>query len=158
MLLDDVRKTIEATLDTLTPANAQKLAKSLLDPGVAKEQVAKSAADLLEWSQHNRERMREIVGREIQAQLHMVGAAPQTELDALKKRVRELERAAGMTASGRKKATGAQKVATAKPASAKAASRAKASGRKTSGPKTSGPKASATRKSTAASASEARPA
>lgn len=157
MLLDDVRKTIEATLDTLTPANAQKLAKSLLDPGVAKEQVAKSAADLLEWSQHNRERMREIVGREIQAQLHMVGAAPQTELDALKKRVRELERAAGMTASGRKKSTGAQK-ATAKPASAKAASRAKASGRKTSGPKTSGPKASATRKSTAASASEARPA
>jgi polyhydroxyalkanoate synthesis regulator phasin len=109
MLLDDIRKTIEATVDNLTPAKAQKLAKSFMDPGTAKEQVAKSAADLLEWSQHSRERMREIIGREIQAQLHTVGVASQADVDGLKKRVRELERAAGMTASGRKKSTGSNR-------------------------------------------------
>ena len=95
--------------------------------------MAKTAADLLEWSQHNRERMREIVGREIQAQLHTVGVAPQNELDALKKRVRELERAAGMTASGRKKATGARKTAAS----------GKAPGRKSSSPKRTSPKTTA---------------
>lgn len=40
--------------------------------------------------------------REISDQLKTVGGvATQAELDALKKRVRDLERAAGMTASGR---------------------------------------------------------
>jgi polyhydroxyalkanoate synthesis regulator phasin len=121
MLFDDARKTIEATLGNLTPAKAQKLAKSLMDPGVAKEQVAKAAADLLEWSQHNRERLREVIGREIQAQLHVVGVAPQTEVDALKKRVRELERAAGMTASGRKKSSGSRKAVARKSTSGKKA-------------------------------------
>lgn len=105
MQLDDVRKTIEATISNLTPSRAQELAKNLLDPGAAKEQVAKTAADLLEWSQRSRERLRELVRREIQDQVRGVGVATQTELDALRKRVRELERAAGMTASGRKKAT-----------------------------------------------------
>ena len=103
MLFDDFRKTLEALLGNLTPANAQKLAKDLTEPGAAKEQVAKSAADLMEWSQHNRERLRSLVGNEIQRQMSLVGVAPQSEVDALKKRVRELERAAGMTASGRKK-------------------------------------------------------
>jgi polyhydroxyalkanoate synthesis regulator phasin len=105
MQLDDVRKTIEATISNLTPSRAQELAKNLLDPGAAKEQVAKTAADLLEWSQRSRERLRDLVRREIQDQVRGVGVATQTELDALRKRVRELERAAGMTASGRKKAT-----------------------------------------------------
>lgn len=143
MLLDDIRKTIEATVDNLTPAKAQKLAKSLMDPGVAKEQVAKTAADLLEWSQHNRERMREIVGREIQAQLHTVGVAPQSELDALKKRVRELERAAGMTASGRKKATGARKTAASGKAPGRKSSSPKRTSPKTTAQKTTGPTTSA---------------
>jgi polyhydroxyalkanoate synthesis regulator phasin len=152
MLLDDIRKTIEATVDNLTPAKAQKLAKSLMDPGVAKEQVAKTAADLLEWSQHNRERMRDIVGREIQSQLHLVGVAQQSELDSLKKRVRELERAAGMTASGRKKVTAPGKPAASgktasrtapatKPASSKKPTSAKAGAKKATPAKTSAPPA-----------------
>jgi len=119
MLIDDVWKTIEATLGTLTPAKARDLAKNLAEPGAAKEQVAKTAADLMEWSQHNRERIRGIVTREIADQITHLGVASQSELDALKKRVRELERAAGMTASGR--ASGASSAN--KPTARKAAAR-----------------------------------
>jgi polyhydroxyalkanoate synthesis regulator phasin len=105
MIIDDLRKTVEGLLGTLTPAKAQQLAKDMLEPGAAKEQVAKTTADLLEWSHANRERLSTFVRREIADQLKAVGGvASQTELDALKKRVRDLERAAGMTASGRAKA------------------------------------------------------
>lgn len=121
MLLDDVRKMIEATVGNLTPAKAQELAKSFMAPGTAKEQVSKTAADLLDWSQHNRQRIREFVDREIQAQMKVVGVATQKDLDAVKKRVRDLERAAGMTASGRKKSSGSRKPAARKPAARKPA-------------------------------------
>jgi polyhydroxyalkanoate synthesis regulator phasin len=105
-MIDDIRKTLEGLMGTLTPAKAQQLAKDLMEPGAAKEQVAKVTADLLEWSQANRERMRTFVRREISEQMKAVGGiATQAELDALKKRVRDLERAAGMTASGRAKTT-----------------------------------------------------
>ena len=105
-MIDDIRKAVEGMLGTLTPAKAQQLAKDLMEPGAAKEQVAKVTADLLEWSQANRERMSTFVRREISEQMKAVGGiATQAELDALKKRVRDLERAAGMTASGRAKTT-----------------------------------------------------
>jgi polyhydroxyalkanoate synthesis regulator phasin len=100
--LEDVRKTIEAAIGNLTPARAQELAKSFADPGTAKEQVAKMAGDMLEWSQRNRDRMREFVGREIATQTKSMGVATRSDLDALAKRVRELERRAGLTASGRR--------------------------------------------------------
>ena len=103
MRFDDVRKTIEATLGNLTPARAQELAKQWLEPGAAKEQVAKTAADILEWSHRSRERFRELVRREIEEQMRGMGVATRTDVDAVKKRVRELERRAGMTASGRKR-------------------------------------------------------
>lgn len=119
--LDDVRKTIEATVGNLTPAKAQQIAKGFLESGAAKDQVAKTAADLLEWSQRTRERMREFVRREIQDQLGQMGVATQRELDALKKRVRQLEREAGMTASGKS----ATKKAPARTAPSKAKSSAK---------------------------------
>jgi len=121
---DDVRKTIEATIGNLTPAKAQELAKSLSDPETAKEQVAKLAADMLEWSQRNRDRLRGSIGREISNQLTSMGVASRAELDAVKKRVRELERAAGMTASGR--ASAAKKPAARKLAAKKLAARAPA--------------------------------
>jgi polyhydroxyalkanoate synthesis regulator phasin len=103
--VDDLRKTIEALIGTLTPAKAQELAKGFMEPGAAKDQVAKAAGDLFEWSQRNRERMRDLIRREIADQLRGMGAATQSDLDGVKKRVRDLERAAGMTASGRRKAT-----------------------------------------------------
>jgi polyhydroxyalkanoate synthesis regulator phasin len=120
--LEDVRKTIEAVIGNLTPAKAQDLAKGLSDPGTAKEQVSKVAADMLEWSQRSRDRLKEFISREIASQMKSMGVATQTDLDAVKKRVRDLERRAGMTASGRSaaKKTTAKKTAakktTAKPA------------------------------------------
>jgi polyhydroxyalkanoate synthesis regulator phasin len=128
MFIDDLRKTVEGLLGTLTPAKAQQLAKDMLEPGAAKEQVAKATADLLEWSHANRERLSTFVRREISEQLKAVGGvAPQAELDALKKRVRDLERAAGMTASGRAKASTSSRSSTRsrKPSTTKRTSAAK---------------------------------
>jgi polyhydroxyalkanoate synthesis regulator phasin len=104
MLLEDVRKTIEATLSSLTTQKAQELAKGLLEPGTAKEQVSKTAAELTDWSHRNRERLREFIASEISGQMKTVGVATQAEVDGLTKRVRTLERAAGLTASGKKPA------------------------------------------------------
>jgi polyhydroxyalkanoate synthesis regulator phasin len=119
--MEDVRKTVEAAIGNLTPAKAQELAKGFLEPGARKEQVAKTAADLLEWSQRNRERLRTAIRREISDQMQQMGVATRSELDAVKKRVRDLERAAGMTASGRSaaaKAPSARKPTAPKPSSA----------------------------------------
>jgi len=101
---DDMRRTFEATLGNLTPARAQELAKGLLEPGAAKDQIARTAADMLEWSQRNRQRLRSAIQDEIRDQMRQMGVATQHDLDAVRKRVRELERAAGMTASGRRRA------------------------------------------------------
>ena len=101
--VDDMRKALEATIGNLTPARAQERAKGFLEPGAAKEQIAKTAADMMEWSQRNRQRLRSGIQDEIKVQMRQMGVATQDELDALRKRVRELERAAGMTASGRKR-------------------------------------------------------
>ena len=127
--LEDVRKTVEGVIGNLTPAKAQEVAKGFSDPGTAKEQVAKVAAELIEWSQRNRDRMKEFVGREIASQMRSVGVATQSDLDAVKKRVRDLERRAGMTASGRKvaskkspvKKTAAKKTSASSPKPASAA-------------------------------------
>ncbi len=121
--LSDVRKMMQAALGTLSPAKAQELAKSL-EPGAAKEQVAKATADLLEWSQHNRDRIVDMIRKEVQHQLHQMGVATQDELDALRKRVRELERAAGRTATRKK-------TAARKPAARKATARTPATGQAT---------------------------
>jgi polyhydroxyalkanoate synthesis regulator phasin len=118
MVLDDLRKTLEATLGLLTPAKAQQLAKDMMDPGTAKEQIAKTAADLMEWSQSNRERLSTFIRGEISDQMKNAGVATSAELDSVKKRVRDLERDAGKTASGRK--TAARKApARRKPSTAK---------------------------------------
>jgi polyhydroxyalkanoate synthesis regulator phasin len=119
--VDDMRKAFEATIGNLSPTRAQELAKGFLEPGAAKEQVAKTAADMMEWSQRNRQRLRS----EIKDQMRQMGLATQDELDALRKRVRELERAAGMTASGGRRAP-------AKKTSAKRASSKKTAAKKTS--------------------------
>lgn len=97
MVIDDIRKTFEAVIGQLSPAKAQELAKRYLEPGAAKEQVAKTAGELVDLSQ----RLRDTVRKEVSRQLRSMGGATQDELDALRKRVRDLERAAGMTASGR---------------------------------------------------------
>ena len=125
--LDEARKTFEAALGNLTPARAQELAKTF-EPNAAKEQIAKTAADMIEWSQRNRERLSEFIRKEIRTQVSQMGLATQDEVDALKKRVRELERAVGMTASGRKKAATAKKPTARKPAAKKPAAKKPAAG------------------------------
>jgi polyhydroxyalkanoate synthesis regulator phasin len=125
--VDDMRKQFEATIGNLTPARAQELAKGFLEPGAAKEQIAKTAADLLEWSQRNRTRLRSAIQDEIRDQMRQMGVATQVELDAVRKRVRELERTAGMTASGRRRAASRKKT-TAKRTPAKKAATASGSG------------------------------
>ena len=52
--MQDVRKTIEASMGNLSTTRAQEIAKSVLDKDAAKDQVSKTAADLMEWSQRNR--------------------------------------------------------------------------------------------------------
>jgi polyhydroxyalkanoate synthesis regulator phasin len=97
--MQDVRKTLEASLGNLSATRAQELARSLLDRDAAKEQVSRTAADLLEWSQRNRDRLRAAVRSEIHDQLRSMGVATHEEVEALRKRVRELERVAGTKTS-----------------------------------------------------------
>ena len=127
MVLDDIKKTFDAVIGQLSRAKAQELAKRYMEPGAAKEQVAKTAGELIDLSQ----RLRDAVRKEVTSQMRSMGAATQDELDSLRKRLRDLERAAGMTASGGKKSTrktGARKKTAARKTSSKtAASRRKSS-------------------------------
>ncbi|GBC86840.1 hypothetical protein HRbin12_00839 [bacterium HR12] len=103
--ITDVRKLMEAAVGKLSPAKAEALARSLLK-GEGKDRVSKAAQELLEWSQKNRQRIADLVRAEVRSQLAAVGVATKDELDALKKRVRELERgAAPKRATTRKPAT-----------------------------------------------------
>jgi DNA-binding protein HU-beta len=93
MQLTDVLQFVEATLDRISPARAQELAKQMAS-GEGREQVAKAAQELVDWSQRNRERVRALVQREVTAQLSAVGVATKDDYEALKRRVAALERTA----------------------------------------------------------------
>ena len=123
--LDQVREYMEAAIGKLSPAKAQDLAKSLTK-GQGRDQVSKTAKDLMAWSKKNRERLSTMVQTEVRSQLKTIGVASRDEVDALRKRVRELERAEGK--STRKRSTA--KRSTAKRSTAK---------RSTSAPATSAP-------------------
>ena len=126
MVLDEIKKTFDAVIGQLTPAKAQEMAKRYLEPGAAKEQVAKTAGELIDLSQ----RLRDSVRKEVTSQMRSMGAATQDELDSLRKRVRDLERAAGMTASGGKKV--ARKSGARNPGAPRAGARKNTTARKTS--------------------------
>jgi polyhydroxyalkanoate synthesis regulator phasin len=107
--LQDVRKTIEGSLGNLTPTRAQEIAKGMLDRDAAKEQVSKTAADLMEWSQRNRNRLSAMIRNEVRDQLRQSGVATAEEVNALRKRVRELERQVKPSASRAKSTKGSAK-------------------------------------------------
>src|SRR5439155_27157594 len=99
----DERRYLEAALGTLSPTGARDLARSAIEqaqglsgqrPAEVAEQVAgqvrEVAQGLLEWSQQSRERIVELVQREVGKQLKAFGLATRDDLDALRKRVREL--------------------------------------------------------------------
>lgn len=118
----DIREFMEGAVGKLTPAKAQELAKSIRS-GQGKEQVAKTAQELLDWSNRNRQRISELVRGEVRSQLSTIGVASKDDLDALKKRVRELERAQ----AGTRKRPTAKKRTAAKRTAAKPAAEAPAS-------------------------------
>jgi len=126
MVVDDVRKYMEAAMGAmgrLTPAKAQDLAKSVAK-GQGREQVTKTAKDLLEWSTKNRERLSDLVRSEVRSQVKTLGLATRDDVDALRKRVRDLERGGKPV---RKRSTAKRSTAkrsTAKPATAKPATAA----------------------------------
>ncbi len=102
MTKDELREYMEATLQKLSPAKAQEMARSVMQ-GERKDKVQKMAQDLLDWSNRSRKRLSEAVQREVRDQLKTLGVASRDEVDALKRRVRELEREVGVT--GAKKTT-----------------------------------------------------
>lgn len=118
--MDEVRKTIETSLGNLNTTRAQEIAKGMLDKDAAKDQVAKTAADLMERSQRYGNKLVDLIRSEIRDQLRQMGVATQEELNALRKRVRDLERTSRATgARGGKKPTAKAKASPRKPATAK---------------------------------------
>ena len=101
-MLEDVRRGVRSVVEAgvsavsgaLTPARARELARSIAQ-GQGVEQINRVAQDLLDWSQRSREWIAESVQREVKRQLGAAGIATREDLDALRKRVRELERASG---------------------------------------------------------------
>ena len=112
-------------MQKLSPARAQEMARSLMQ-GQTRDQVQKVARDLIDWSNKSRQRLSEAVQREVKSQLKSLGVAGRDEVDALKRRVRELERQLGGATTAKKPAarsrakrpTSAKKRSTARPAKA----------------------------------------
>jgi polyhydroxyalkanoate synthesis regulator phasin len=127
VVLEQFREYMEAAIGKLSPAKAQDLAKSLTK-GQGRDQVRKTAKDLMAWSNKNRERLTSMVQTEVKSQLKTIGVASRDEVDALRKRVRELERAQGKTPT--------RKRTTAKRSNAKRSTAKPAAGTSTSGPST----------------------
>src|SRR5439155_10903830 len=94
----------------LTPARAREVASQVAS-GEGPRQANRIAQELLEWSQRSREWISEAVSREVKRQLGALGIATKEDLVALRKRVRELERAAGTTKSSARKATSSSRTA-----------------------------------------------
>ena len=101
-VLEDVRRGVRAIVEAgisavsgaLTPSRARDLARSIAQ-GEGADQINRVAQDLLDWSQRSREWIAEIVQREVKRQLSSAGIATRDDLDALRKRVRGLERSSG---------------------------------------------------------------
>jgi polyhydroxyalkanoate synthesis regulator phasin len=136
MVVTEVRKYMEAAVEKLSPARAQEMARSMLQgQGKGREQVQKVAQDLMDWSSKTRERMTEMVRREVTRQLKAMGVASKDDLEALKARVRVLERSAGSASaaakSPAKKGTASAKASSGQPAPAKTPTARRSSGRTT---------------------------
>ena len=92
VVLDTVRKFVEAGMGALSSKRAEELAKSLVKRGEeGKEQAAKIARDLTEWSRKNRDRLAGVVQREVKKQVGALGLATKSEIESLRRRVRTLE-------------------------------------------------------------------
>ena len=112
-ITDTVRKYVEAGREALSPGKAQDIARSLARQGeIRRDQVSGLARDLVTWSRKNRDRLQELIGREVKKQVTRMGVATKEDIDSLKRRVRDLERA-GKTPA--RSATSPAKKSTARP-------------------------------------------
>lgn len=99
-ITDTVRRYVEAGREALSPQKAEQIARSLARQGeIRRDQVAGLASDLVSWSRRNRDRLLEMIGSEVRKQITRAGLASKDEVDALKRRVRELERQARTSAA-----------------------------------------------------------
>jgi hypothetical protein len=141
MNADDIRKIIDSLFEKLSPAKAQEVAKSLLGDD-RREQAQKLATELVEAAQRNRDRVKDLVDREVKSQLTTMGLATRADLDALAKRMRAMEKGAPAKSTTRKTAT--RKTTARKTAAKKSTARAStASKAGTDGPAARPPAASA---------------
>jgi polyhydroxyalkanoate synthesis regulator phasin len=120
---DTVRRYVDAGREALTSKRAEDMARALVKQGQARrDQASKVARDLTVWSRRSSERLREIIRREVSKQIARGGMATKDEVEALKRRIRDLERSAAQRApaakSPAKSSAGrpARKPATARPA------------------------------------------
>jgi hypothetical protein len=128
MVLDDIRKTFEAVIEQLTPARARELATRYLEPGAARDQVSRTANELLGLSR----RARGSIRAEVVSQMRSMGVATRAEVEALRKRVRDLERAVGASGgSGRTRAATAKTSTASRARSSRATARSTTTGRST---------------------------
>jgi polyhydroxyalkanoate synthesis regulator phasin len=121
MNADDLRKLIDSLFEKLTPAKAQEIAKSLLGDD-RRDQAQKLATDLMEAAQRNRDRVKDLVAREVKSQLTTLGLATRADLEALTKRVRTLEKGGAPAKKTAARKTTARKRATSSPSAGKPAS------------------------------------
>jgi polyhydroxyalkanoate synthesis regulator phasin len=122
-----IRGYVETGLGTLSPSGARDLARSLLG-GEGRERIQKAAQDLLEWSARTGERVAEMIQREVRKQLTAAGVASKDDLDALRKRVRDLEKATSSSPGSRprssaKRSGGGKRSSAAKPSSSGSSAR-----------------------------------
>ena len=127
----DIRKTLEGALGNLSPAGARDLARSMVEQaqelkgkpptevaGQAAAQVRELAQQLLDWSQQGREWFLGLIQREVRRQMKQIGVVTSDDLDALRKRVRDLEKATGGGSTAKRSSTSrAKRSAAKKPAS-----------------------------------------
>ena len=130
-MFDAVRKYVEAGREALTPRRAEDLARTLVREGQARrDQVSRLAADLLQWSQKNSERLRETIRREVKRQIARSGVVTKDDLEPLKRRIRALESSRSTTRRGSSSKSPPKSTRT--PASRKATSRKSTSRKRTS--------------------------
>jgi polyhydroxyalkanoate synthesis regulator phasin len=125
MVVDEIRRYMEAAVGKLSPKKAQHLARSLMQ-GQGKDQIAKAAQDLMDWSNKNRERLLDLVRTEVRTQLKQVGVASRDEVDALRRRVRDLEKAQGAGKAAAAKRPAAKRSTAKRPAAKRSTAEARA--------------------------------
>jgi polyhydroxyalkanoate synthesis regulator phasin len=131
-ITDTVRKYVEAGREALSPGKAEDMARALARQGeIRRDQVSGLARDLVDWSRRNRERLLDLIRREVKKQISRAGVATKDEIDSLKRRVRELERGRG----GSKGTAGATKARAATGRAAKKTTRSTSPRKKTTAAK-----------------------